>query len=214
MPVPDTYMATTARIAEMLATIRRVEVPDRLSNELLRRLGFTSSNDRPFIRMLKVFRFLDDSGVPTQRYRDYRHPATGDAVLAEAMREAYADVFFQHPDAPILGASDLTAIFQRESGKSERVAREMAATFRAFADQADWTSDGGLAGAPTDGQAPESDAEAAAPEPNRAVSEGPNGVGGSVAALSLRHDVHVHLPETTDPAVYDAIFRSLREHLL
>lgn len=122
MPVPESYMSQTNRITDMLEAVRRVEVPDRFSNELLRRLGFTSSHDRPFIRLLKILRFLDDSGIPSQRYREYRDTRRSGTVLAEALREAYADVFFQHPDAQGLQLPELVGIFQRESGKSERVA--------------------------------------------------------------------------------------------
>jgi hypothetical protein len=32
--------------------------------------------------------------------------------------------------------------------------------------------------------------------------------------LTLRHDVHVHLPVSDDIKVYDAIFRSIRDNLL
>lgn len=191
----------------MLATVRRVEVPDRFSNELLKRLGFTSSNDRPFIRVLKAIRFLDDAGTPTQRYKDFRDASRGDAVLAEALRDAYADIFFQHPEAQGLTNANLTAIFQRESGKSERVAQQMAATFKAFADQADWTGAEETAGGREQQREDVADAET-----NDENSGGP--APAHSGALSLRHEVHVHLPSTTDPAVYDAIFRSLREHLL
>ena len=33
-------------------------------------------------------------------------------------------------------------------------------------------------------------------------------------SIALRHDVHLHLPPTSDVAVYSAIFRALREELL
>jgi hypothetical protein len=213
MAVPNAYMPTTGRVGQMFDTIRRVEVPDRFTNELLRRLGFTSSNDRPFIRVLKALRFLDDSGIPTERYRDYRNPTSGDAVLAEAIRDAYADVFFHDGDAHRRSASELTGIFQRESQKSERVSQQMAATFKALTDKADWS---GPSPAPAqearDGEA-EADADAdVAPPPEPEPS--PVSASTQLGTLSLRHDVHLHLPETTNPAVYDAIFRSLRDHLL
>ena len=38
--------------------------------------------------------------------------------------------------------------------------------------------------------------------------------GGSVAGLNLGYTINLHLPQTSDIAVFDAIFRSLREHLL
>jgi hypothetical protein len=32
--------------------------------------------------------------------------------------------------------------------------------------------------------------------------------------MTLRHDIHIHVPLSTDVAVYDAIFKSLQANLL
>lgn len=35
-----------------------------------------------------------------------------------------------------------------------------------------------------------------------------------VADMNLHYNIQIHLPETTNMAVYDAIFQSLKKHLL
>lgn len=42
----------------------------------------------------------------------------------------------------------------------------------------------------------------------------PGGAGGMPPGLSLGYTINLHLPATSDVAVFNAIFRSLREHLL
>lgn len=79
----------------------------------------------------------------------------------------------------------------------------MATTFRALAEHADFSAE----------------------EPSPRIAEEdeeaePVDEGGKVPSftrqkeLALHNDVHVHLPSTSDVAVYTAIFRALREELL
>ena len=74
--------------------------------------------------------------------------------------------------------------------------QKMATTFRALADLANWDA-----------------VDASTIEPR--VSEAPDHETlQRTVPLRLHHDVHVHLPPTSDMTVYTAIFRALREELL
>jgi chromosome segregation and condensation protein ScpB len=42
---------------------------------------------------LKSLAFVDDSGVPTKRYFEFLDQTRSGAVLAEALRETYSDLF-------------------------------------------------------------------------------------------------------------------------
>ena len=35
----------------------------------------------------------------------------------------------------------------------------------------------------------------------------------SAKGLALHYDIHIHLPESRDPAVFDAIFEAMKKHL-
>lgn len=203
MAPPTTYLTTTKNLRGILAAIQKASVPSKFTYAFLSQLGFPSSSDRPVIAVLKALRFLDDGGVPTDRYRRYRAQNEAGAVMAEALRDAYADVFAVNQEAHKLTPNDLRSLFNRLSGKSESVTDKMAMTFRSLVDVANF--DAVLAD--PGNQIDEGD------DPGDPNGKGPNGNGGPPPALSLRHDVHVHLPESTNIAVYDAIFRSLREHL-
>ena len=204
MPVPSAYLTKAESAAPILSAIQRAGVPERFTHEFLQKqLGFTSSADRPVLSVLKALRFLDDSGVPTERYRRYKDPSQAPQVMAEAMREAYADIFAADQGADRLTGTQLRGMFGRISGKGDAVTRKMASTFTALAALADFDAMPGEAVPPAgigEHTHEENDATGAA---NR----------DSGAALTLRHDVHVHLPASTDIAVYNAIFRSLRENL-
>jgi hypothetical protein len=85
------------------------------------------------------------------------------------------------------------------------VAKKMASTFKAFAAKADWS-----------GPAPADNGVQDTPLANEDIGRQAGFGTGSQAKspLSLHHDVHVHLPPTSDVAVYRAIFRAMREELL
>ena len=121
------------------------------------------------------------------------------------MRDAYADVFTVNQNAHTLTTTDLKGVFARLSDKGDSVNEKMAITFRTLADMADFQA----AAAVTDGGAVTQQTV-----DEQVVPLGDQGLGDrDEGAIVIHHDVHVHLPSTTDIAVYDAIFRSLRENL-
>lgn len=206
MAVPDAYLNSVKNISEIFAAIKNAGVPERFTHEFLKQLGFTSSNDRTVIPVMKALRFLDDNSAPTDRYKRFRDPSISGAVMAEALRDAYADLFTVHEHANEQSNASLVGAFKRISGKGDAVSQKMASTFRALASLADWSS-GSVAVPVQDMETADRSAAEDAAMPPSPSDPSPSGF------PALRHDVHIHLPVSTDVKVYDAIFRSLREHL-
>jgi hypothetical protein len=204
MAVPSAYLTTAKSAKDVFPAMQTAGVPKKFTYDFLKQLGYPSSSNRPVIAVLKALRFLDDSGTPTERYRRYKDPQQAKVVLAEAMRDAYADVFTVNQNANTLTTTDLKGVFARLSDKGESVNEKMAITFKTLADMADFqaavaVTDGGAATQQTVDQ--------------RVQLEDHLSDDRDEGAIVIHHDVHIHLPSTTDIAVYDAIFRSLRENL-
>jgi hypothetical protein len=200
-------MQSVKNLAAVFAAIREAGVPDRFTHEFLKQLGFTSSGDRSVIPVMRSLRFLDDGRTPTDRYKRYRDPGIGGAVMAEALRDAYSDLFKIKENAQTMSSTELKGAFKRVSGKGDAVAEKMATTFKALSGLAEWDAASAASAAmPEDLSSPE-----ATPEENPTPQEGASS-GDGPPSLTLRHDIHVHLPISTEVKVYDAIFRSLREH--
>jgi hypothetical protein len=206
MAVPTAYLTSVKNVTGIFDAIQRAGVPERFTFEFLKQLGFASSSDRAIIPVLKSIGFLTDASGPTERYRRFKDKNIAKAVLAQGIREGYADVFAIDTQAHQKSTQDLTGMFGRLSEKGEAVNQKMASTFKALCGLADFSA--GLAATdlspskPADGMPPP-------PPPGDNENEGqPLGV------LTLRHDIHVHLPLSTDVAVYDAIFKSVKANLL
>jgi uncharacterized protein DUF5343 len=204
MALPSSYFTSTKNLGGILDQIQKGQVPPKFTYDHLKQLGFPSSNDRPIIPVLKVLGFLDGNGVPQDRYRRFKNPAEARRVMADGIKEAYADVFAIDERANKLPADQIKGIFARLSEKGEGVTDKMAMTFRALVEHADFS-------ARTDeGSAEDQDGDGDTQAQDAVVSQRESVAG----VLTLRHDVHVHLPTSEDIKVYDAIFRSLRDNLL
>jgi hypothetical protein len=204
MAVPTSYFTSTKNLDGVLAAIQKASVPPKLTYDFLKKLGFPSSNDRPIIPVFKSLRFLDGTGTPLDRYKRFRDPSQAGAVMAEGIREAYADVFGVNQQPQGLTPEQLKGVFSRLSGKSDSVAEKMALTFKALAGHA--VFDAAQVATPEPLITPLSSDGTEAETPDE-QSQPP-----SLGTLQLRHDIHIHLP-VGDIAVYDAIFRALRQNL-
>jgi Family of unknown function (DUF5343) len=212
MAYPNSYLTSTKNLSSILAAIQKAAVPPKFTYDFLKKLGFPSSNDRPIIPILKAMNFLDEGGVPLDRYKRYRDIPKARAVLAEGMRHAYSDVFGVDQQAQNLDPESLKGIFARISGKSDRVVEEMAATFKALSSHADWDA----TPTPEDQEQQLADEQEEAdetPTPESSANEtSPPPRDPRLGRLNLHHDIHIHLPITDQISVYDAIFRALRQN--
>ncbi len=129
--------------------------------------------------------------------------------MAEALRDAYSDVFTVNQKAHEQSSTTLGGTFKRITGKGDAVSVKMATTFKALTGMADWSAAGAAVPVEDDPPVVEPAGIESAPE----TTSTPTPVAPLSGFPSLHHDVHVHLPVSTDVKVYDAIFRSLREHL-
>ena len=197
----NSYVQPTNRIPDIFNKIRDGQAPERFSNQLLKDWGFTSTNDRAFIPLLKSLGFLSSEGKPTQRYNDYRDHSRSKLIMAEALRDAYGDIFLikEHPTQ-----SDKDAIegkFKSFHNASENVAGLMTKTFMGLLSLADLSK--------------KAVSTPATKEPEKKTeleAQMPLGVpGGSVSGL--HYNIQIHLPATKDVEVYNSIFKSLKEHL-
>ncbi|KQP66856.1 DUF5343 domain-containing protein [Nocardioides sp. Leaf285] len=206
------YLPSAKNVPTLFTKIVEGTAPDKFTVDHLKGIGLSSSNDRPFIPLLKDLGFLTAEGAPTPRYHAYRDKSRSKAVMAEALREAYTDVFHIRERPTTGDRQAVEGLFKSKNNSTDKVAQLQASTFYALLKLADMD-----ASTPTitasDVTVP-GDAEASPGE-----DAGPNDgfveprVQGTLST-ELHYTIQVHLPATKDLEVYNAIFRSLRENLL
>ncbi len=173
-------------------------------------LGFTSTNDRLFVGILKGLGFLNADGVPQQRYYEFMDRSRSRVVLADAIREAFGDLFAINTKANELTAEEiknkLRTLFAGK--KTDIVIDRIAKTFSALCEYADFSTPPAISKKDEDIKV-----KAKKEEPQPKSDRGIQTVGAAISLDSLQYHINIILPETRDQGVYDAIFRSLREHL-
>ncbi|NEN06568.1 DUF5343 domain-containing protein [Diaminobutyricibacter tongyongensis] len=210
MPVDLPYMPSVANVPAIFDKIKGAGTPPKFTHDFLKtNLGFGSSNDRSVIKILRSLGFLTADGVPTQRYNDFKG-TQGKAAVAEGLREGWSELFLSDQKIYEKSAADILATVKGVSGAGDAVARKMATTFKALCDQASWNSRPQQHGTIED-------AERESPEvgeQSRPGQQAPILPDSSSGLLRLHHDIHLHLPPTSDVSVYRAIFQALKMELM
>lgn len=202
MALINAYVLPINRIPDLFGKMRDGQAPERFTHQLLKDWGFRSTNDRAFVPLLKELGFLTVDGKPTHRYQEYRDHSRSKHVMAQALREAYSDIFLikEHPTT-----ADKTAVegkFKSFHNASDNVASLMAKTFFGLLVLADLSTR-------------KSTVHTAETTDTSPVRVAPPAIEGSLRGRTgLHYNIQIHLPATKDVEVYNAIFKSLRENLI
>ena len=211
MAIPESYINNVGSLGKFLDEVRTAGVPERVTVEFLKTLGFKSSNDRPIISVLKGIGFLDTNGTPTDLYRSFRDPDVGPKVLARAVRSAYADLYLANTKAHDLPIEKLKGIIATKTSKGNVVVKLIAGTFKALAKAADF-SEASAEGEKGIVKPAEKQKVSVDSAPKVTAPPSPPGIGAGMSGF--HYNIQIHLPTTTDITVYNAIFKSIKEHLL
>lgn len=207
MSLPSVYSQVYGQIPEFFAKLQEGQAPSTFTQQHLKDIGFPSSNHRSFIPLLKAIGFLTPGGSPTDRYHAYRDKSQARGILGAAVKEAYADLFVIKSQPTEKDKALIEGKFKSAHNATDRPAELMARTFFALLkiadlDQAQPQPPPSPAGSPTQA------------ESTKAPSPSSPGVSKTLANPGLHYNIQIHLPATKDVEVYNAIFKSLKEHLV
>jgi hypothetical protein len=219
MALPDSYTHKPGSIPAYFDAMLNAEAPDRFSQGFLESLEFKSTNDRTLIGVLKELDFIDTDGVPKDRYFEFLDRSQAEKVVADGVREAYSDLFAVNKNAEELGIEDVKNKLRTlyKGAKKDSLINRIASTFVALCEYADFSGQKQTKKEPTTSAAKEkvSKQDKAQPGTSKAAATESASLAarGSLSLGSLQYHINIVLPESRDQAVYDAIFKSLREHL-
>ena len=204
MSLPTQYLTSTKNLKGIMTAIQAAKAPKKFTFGFLEGLNYKSSSDRLVIGVLKAIGFLNSNGEPTDRYFKYLDQTQAGRVLAEGIEEAYADLYKVNKDAHELSRPDLKNKLKTltQGQMSDSVLEKMAMTFTALCELADFSAPPKMevSGSP---ELVEPVPVTVESRPREAVSLG-----------GLVYNIQLILPDSRDQAVYDAFFKSLKEHLL
>jgi hypothetical protein len=205
MAIPTSYLTSVKNLGGILNSMVGAQAPDKFTTRFLESLDYKSNSDRLVIGVLKALGFLADDGRPTQRYFEYLDQTQSEKVMAQAIREAYADLFQINKNAHQMTKTEVINKFKTlsQGQYSESVLDKMAMTFTALVTHGDFSS----ASMPKPQVVSIQDTERVAP-PTTSDS-----LAKGLSIQGLVYNIQLILPESRDPKVYEALFDSLKRHL-
>ena len=207
MALTTSYLTSVKNFEGIMNSILGARAPERFTNKFLEDLGYKSSNDRLILGVLKSLGLLNDTGEPTQRYYDFLDQTQSKKVIATGIQEAYEDLFNLKRDAQNMSQEEVKNKLKTltQGSKGDKVIDSMARTFKTLCDYADWSE------IPINSQVNSTSASKnndISEKPDYVVQNSPKSVESKPISnqLGLHYNIQIHLPETTNMAVYDAIF--------
>lgn len=211
------YLIASKNLEPFLNALRQAQAPGKVSLRFIEDLGFKSTNDRLLVTVLKAMKFLDDAGKPTARYHSFLDDSEWKRVLAEGVRDAYPELFRINKSANTFSREQLTGKLKSlgEGKLSPAILGNVTRTFLELVKLADFSA----SVPPSTETPPDTNRKPAAAETDSVVHQRERPPEGSIADAphpgpTLVYRIEIVLPSVRDQAIYDAIFRSAREHLL
>lgn len=209
------YMASPGLIPKILGKVQEARRPERFTQDFLEtKLGFSGGSARAIIPLLKRMGFIASDGSPTRLYDQFRNSDTQGGAMSQAIRNCYHELFERNEYAHELSKDKLIGLVTEITGasKDDSTTKFTVSTFSTLKDFADFEAE------------PEQEREDAARTEQRAASlsvpedqprrHAPPPPLPDDVNLAVSYTINLNLPETTNPEVFNAIFRALKENLL
>jgi hypothetical protein len=206
------YITAPGNIERALRGIKSAATPERVSQDFVKTiLLITGGSGDQITSYLRKIGFANSDGTPTALYGKFRNPATEGQAAAEALRIGYKPLYVRNEYMHKLADDALRGLIIEETGAGEDsvVADRVLTCIKNIKKFAKWDTNPSDAAA---GQPLEINLPAMPRQVNPDASSGNNG--SAQLKMNLSYTINLNLPATTDAAVFNAIFKSLKEHLL
>lgn len=209
------YSTSVSTLIKMLEKIKSASVPERFTQDFVSsKLTMKGGTAAACIPFLKKMGFVASDGSPTELYKEFRNPHKSRIAVGKAFKKLYQKLYemneYVHdaPDQEILGM-----IVQCTGGeKDSTVTKSTLSTLNALRKISDFDT-----------------------ESNDEVEDSVSGAGKNISSdsvlpipsqiqvplqhhaskgINLAYTINLNLPATKDIEVFNAIFKSLKEHIL
>ena len=208
------YTTVPGKIESLLKQIQETGVPTSTSGAWLREIGFTNSNDPSLLKVMKFIGIIDNSGAPTERWRNYRSRSESRRVLAQGVQEGYSSLFNTYSNAHERTERELTDFFTERSDAGRQAVSKTVATFRnlcALSDFGNTLAESEKEQLTQEGEGTNVDVPSEIAAKANGANLVPSDFGGGV---TINLNIQLTLPAEMDRAGYGQFFAALRKHLM
>lgn len=208
------YSTSVGTLEKMLEKIKTASVPERFTQDFVNtKLAMKGGTANACIPFLKKLGLVGTDGIPSDLYREFRNPKKSRTALGKAFRKVYSRLYEMNEYVHDADDGEVLGLIVECTGgeKSSASTKYTMATFNMLRKHADFE-------------------EGVEDDLNQDVDEESLNQGSSQISYSLPHaqqsspsqtkginlsyTINLNLPATKDIEVFNAIFKSLKQHLL
>jgi hypothetical protein len=196
------YVTATGNVERALLAIKSAATPEKVTQDFVKTiLKIPGGSGDQMTSLLRKIGFVNADSAPSDIYKRFRNITSAGIGAAEALRIGYAPLFKRNEFWPALSDDELCGMIIEETGQDNdsAVVTMTLNTIKGIKKFANF-----------DKQEVEIKPPALVdPPPFSSPPIVPQSLG-----LNLKYTINLNLPATSDIAVFNAIFKSLKENLL
>ncbi|MDD5088021.1 MAG: DUF5343 domain-containing protein [bacterium] len=200
------YVTAPGNIEKALRGIKSAQTPESVSQDFVKTiLKISGGSGNQITAFLKKIGFANTDGTPSDIYRRFRNNSTAGKAAAEALKVGYAPLYVRNEYMHELSDDDLRGLIIEETGQGEdsSVVGLVLASIKAIKKFANWSQ----TEVEEKKKSEISTSTVSQPQPTQLPKAERMGIG-------LSYTINLNLPATSDIAVFNAIFKSLKENLM
>lgn len=207
------YVTSVGTLEKLLEKIKSAVVPERFTQDFLATvLAMKGGRPQSLIPFMKKMGFLARTGEPTQLYKEFKNPSKSGKALAKGFKELYSRLYEKNEFVEAASDKDVRGLIIECTGADEEAAtvKYTLSTFKLLKKLSDFSpsTDNELDHEPSEGQ--NGPGDHMQPQHLPQISLPPKESKG----INLSYTINLNLPPTKDVEVFNAIFKSLKKHLL
>ncbi|MFA6126604.1 MAG: DUF5343 domain-containing protein [Bacteroidales bacterium] len=204
------YVNATGTLKSVFEKIKDAATPPRFTQDyLVTKLGFSKSGSTlAIIPFLKKLGFIGSDGIPSDIYEKFRSPneKNSGVAVAKAFKIGYAELYERNEYFHNLGKTELRNFLIEVTGADpkSRAITSLVNTIEILRSIAVFDSI----------EEPKEPSQRA--ENRKEIKTAPTQFNSKEKDMgfNISYTINLNLPETSDITVFDAIFKSLKEHIL
>lgn len=210
------YCTSVGTLVNMLEKIKSASVPERFTQDFVStKLAMKGGSAAACIPFVKKMGFVASDGTPTDLYREFRNPRKSRIAVGKAFKKLYQKLYEMNEyihdatDQEVLGL-----IVECTGGeKDSTVTKLTLSTLNMLRKISDFDNE-------SNGEVDSLDTTISRTPPTEPIPQSipqlqiPAHQQHSNKGINLAYTINLNLPATKDIEVFNAIFKSLKEHIL
>lgn len=203
------YVTAPGNIEKAMLGIKAAAVPEKVSQDFVKTiLKVPGGSGNQILSFIKKLGMVNPDGSPNELYKKLRNPSSSGNAMAEAIKHAYAQLYKHNEYAHQLPDDDLVGLIVEVTGQAHD-SNSVKLTANCFKQLKSFANFESQSTQNSNDAHPESPTQNINTIKRQEHSTEKTGIG-----LNLGYTINLNLPPSTDPRVFDAIFRSLKDNLL